>query len=100
MRVLFYRKLRLERPAYSNLNRLQAQVVSAITASLRFEGAINVNLEEFQTNLVPYPRIHFPLMTYAPIINKERARLADLSEAQITFDSFKPESQVNKLNKF
>ncbi|CAF4402972.1 unnamed protein product, partial [Rotaria sp. Silwood2] len=22
---------------------------------------------EFQTNLVPYPRIHFPLVTYSPI---------------------------------
>jgi hypothetical protein len=27
----------------------------------RFDGALNVDLTEFQTNLVPYPRIHFPL---------------------------------------
>ncbi len=32
----------------------------SITASLRFDGALNVDLNEFQTNLVPYPRIHFP----------------------------------------
>ena len=35
-------------------------VVSSITASLRFDGSLNVDLNEFQTNLVPYPRIHFP----------------------------------------
>jgi tubulin alpha len=46
------RNLGVERPSYPNLNRLIAQVVSSITASLRFEGALNVDLNEFQTNLV------------------------------------------------
>uniref|UniRef100_A0A915E5Q8 Uncharacterized protein n=1 Tax=Ditylenchus dipsaci TaxID=166011 RepID=A0A915E5Q8_9BILA len=53
------RNLDIERPSYINLNRLIAQIVSSITASLRFDGALNVDLAEFQTNLVPYPRIHF-----------------------------------------
>ena len=43
-------------PTYTNLNRLIAQILSSITASMRFEGALNVDLNEFQTNLVPYPR--------------------------------------------
>ena len=50
------RNLDIERPSYLNLNRLIGQIVSSITASLRFEGALNVDLTEFQTNLVPYPR--------------------------------------------
>jgi tubulin alpha len=65
------RNLDIERPTYTNLNRLLAQVVSSITASLRFDGALNVDLTEFQTNLVPYPRIHFPLATCKSLFSTE-----------------------------
>ncbi|KAJ0592855.1 putative tubulin [Helianthus annuus] len=50
------RSLDIERPSYKNLNRLISQVISSLTASLRFDGALNVDVTEFQTNLVPYPR--------------------------------------------
>ena len=56
------KNMAVDRPTYTNLNRIIAQTVSSITASLRFEGALNVDLNEFQHNLVPYPRIHFPLV--------------------------------------
>ena len=59
------RNLDIERPTYTNLNRLIGQVVSSLTASLRFDGALNVDVTEFQTNLVPYPRIHFVLTSFA-----------------------------------
>ena len=64
--------LAVERPTYNNLNRLIAQIISSITASLRFDGAINVDLNEFQTNLVPYPRIHFPMANYSPVISADK----------------------------
>lgn len=63
------RNLDIPRPGYEHLNRLIAQVVSSITSSLRFNGALNVDLNEFQTNLVPFPRIHYPLVSYAPVIS-------------------------------
>ncbi|KAM4697421.1 tubulin alpha-1A chain-like [Rhinophrynus dorsalis] len=89
------RKLDIERPTYTNLNRLIGQIVSSITAFLRFDGALNVDLTEFQ---VPYPRIHFPLATYATVISAEKAYHEQLSVSKITNACFEPANQMVKCD--
>ena len=49
------KNLDVERPSYTNLNRLIYQANSSVTSYLRFEGSLNVDLTKLQTNLVPYP---------------------------------------------
>lgn len=92
------KNLDVERPSYINLNRLISQVVSSVTASLRFEGSLNVDLTEFQTNLVPYPRVHFPLATYAPVISAEKATHEQFTIADITTACFEPANQLVKCD--
>jgi tubulin alpha len=92
------RSLDIERPTYTNLNRLIAQVISSLTASLRFDGALNVDVTEFQTNLVPYPRIHFMLSSYAPVISAEKAYHEQLSVAEVTNSAFEPASMMAKCD--
>merc|ERR1719313_1068793 len=75
-----------------------AQVISSLTASLRFDGALNVDITEFQTNLVPYPRIHFMLTSYAPIISAEKAYHEQLSVAEITNSVFEPAAMMVKCD--
>jgi len=90
--------LEITRPTYTNLNRLIAQIISSITASLRFDGALNVDLNEFQTNLVPYPRIHYPLATYAPLVSAEKAYHETLAVDTITRACFEAENQMVKCD--
>merc|ERR1711881_176316 len=92
------RSLDIERPTYTNLNRLISQTISSLTASLRFDGALNVDVTEFQTNLIPYPRIHFMLSSYAPVISAEKAYHEQLSVAEITNSSFEPASMMAKCD--
>lgn len=92
------KNLGIARPGYVDINRIIAQVVSSITASLRFQGQLNVDLTEFQTNLVPYPRIHFPLVAYSPMLSTQRATHEGMSVMEITNNCFEPTNQMVKCN--
>ena len=54
--------------------------------------------QEFQTNLVPYPHIHFPLTTYALVLSAEKAYHKQLSVAKITNACFEPANQMVKCD--
>lgn len=88
------RNLDISRPSYVNLNRLISQVVSSITTSLRFDGSLNVDLNEFQTNLVPYPRIHFPLAAYSPVVSVAKSHHDRFSVTDITTSCFDKQSTM------
>jgi tubulin alpha len=76
--------LDIERPSYQNLNRLIAQVVSSLTASLRFEGSLNVDINDFPTVLVPYPRLHMLISAYAPLMSRGKAYHETFSVSELT----------------
>uniref|UniRef100_A0A915A7B4 Tubulin/FtsZ GTPase domain-containing protein n=1 Tax=Parascaris univalens TaxID=6257 RepID=A0A915A7B4_PARUN len=75
------------------------EVVSSLTASPRFNGALNVDLAEFQTNFVPYPSIHFPLVTYLPFVSAERAYNEAFSVNDNTNACFETVNQMVKCDR-
>jgi tubulin alpha len=51
-------------------------------------------LNEFQTNLVPYPRIHYPLISYAPVISSHKSSHESFKVSDLTFQTFEPHNQM------
>jgi tubulin alpha len=79
-------KLDVKKPSYIDLNRIICKVISSMTAALRFDGELNVDMNEFQTNLVPFPRLHFMTTSLAPIVSPEKKETATNDVKRITDD--------------
>merc|ERR1712087_419346 len=94
------KQLDIDRPSYRDLNVIIAKVISSMTASLRFDGELNVDLGEFQTNLVPFPRLHFMTTALAPVINKKKASPEAQTIREITDHVFQPQNMLVKYSDF
>jgi tubulin alpha len=61
-------RLNIETPTYLNINRLIAHSWSSITCSMRFDGSILSNLNEFEKTLIPYPTLKLISTYLSPLI--------------------------------
>ncbi|MEQ2232459.1 Tubulin epsilon chain [Ilyodon furcidens] len=71
-----------EKP-FDAMNNIVANLLLNITSSARFEGSLNMDLNEIAMNLVPFPRLHYlvpsltPLYTLADVNIPTRSRTFD-----------------------
>uniref|UniRef100_A0A0K0DVQ6 Tubulin alpha chain n=1 Tax=Strongyloides stercoralis TaxID=6248 RepID=A0A0K0DVQ6_STRER len=91
-------KLDITLPTFTDLNNLIAQLASSITTSMRFGGSLHANLNDLQTNLVPFPRIHFPIASISPIVSKEKMIHESMSVNEITNMCFQKNSQMVQVD--
>jgi len=75
-------------PSYDDLNQVISQALSDITASLRFKGSLNTDMKEFLVNLVPYPRSHFLMASFAPMATAEDRQYAKLTTKDLANSLF------------
>ena len=62
-----FRTLKLRQPTYGDLNHLVSCVMSGVTCSMRFPGLLNSDLRKMAVNLIPFPRLHFFSIGFAPL---------------------------------
>merc|ERR1712012_1218813 len=60
----------------------------------------NVDLGEFQTNLVPFPRLHFMTTALAPVISKKKSSHEAQTVREITDHVFQPVNMLVKYAEF
>eukprot|EP01117_Protostelium_nocturnum_P000187 TRINITY_DN10260_c1_g1_i1.p1 TRINITY_DN10260_c1_g1~~TRINITY_DN10260_c1_g1_i1.p1 ORF type:complete len:450 (-),score=163.06 TRINITY_DN10260_c1_g1_i1:123-1472(-) len=83
-----FRTLRLQNPSYADLNHLVSEVMSGITCCLRFPGQLNSDLRKLAVNLIPFPRLHFFLIGYAPLTSKAAQGFRSLSVPEVVQQMF------------
>ena len=90
-------KLDVEKPSYTNLNYLIAQVVSSITTPLRFEGDSKMDLRGLE-NIAPLPRMRFLLSSYAPLIPVDKSYCEQPTVENLINACFDPANSMVKCD--
>eukprot|EP00764_Aduncisulcus_paluster_P012345 gnl/Carplike_NY0171/534_a732_3270.p1 GENE.gnl/Carplike_NY0171/534_a732_3270~~gnl/Carplike_NY0171/534_a732_3270.p1 ORF type:complete len:449 (-),score=168.41 gnl/Carplike_NY0171/534_a732_3270:95-1441(-) len=83
-----FRTLKLTTPSYGDLNYLVSLVLSGTTASLRFPGQLNADLRKLGVNLVPFPRLHFFIVGFAPLTSRGSQVYRALTVPELTAQMF------------
>jgi len=83
-----YNILKNNQPTYEELNSLIAQATCGITCSLRFPGKLNGDLRKLGVNLVPFPRLHFFLVSQAPLLSKKATSMTGLNIRELTTQAY------------
>ncbi|TMW58740.1 hypothetical protein Poli38472_010299 [Pythium oligandrum] len=84
--------------AFGDMNNIVARLLTNLTSSMRFEGALNVDLNEITTNLVPYPKLHFLLSSMSPVFTTVDPRQQPRRLTQMFSDAFSRDHQLIRCN--
>uniref|UniRef100_A0A0G4HTN4 Tubulin/FtsZ GTPase domain-containing protein n=1 Tax=Chromera velia CCMP2878 TaxID=1169474 RepID=A0A0G4HTN4_9ALVE len=86
-----------KKSGFDGMNNLLAHTLTHLTCSMRFEGSLNVDLNEVTTNLVPFPKLHFLLPSLAPLnFSKDRKEILK-SFDRMFVDALGSEHQLTAL---
>uniref|UniRef100_A0A1B6GRA5 Tubulin beta chain n=1 Tax=Cuerna arida TaxID=1464854 RepID=A0A1B6GRA5_9HEMI len=83
-----YRTLKLSAPTYGDLNHLISVAMSGITTCFRFPGQLNADLRKICVNMVPFPRLHFFMPGFAPLVSRGGQAYRALTVPELTKQLF------------
>ena len=83
-----FRTLKLTTPTYGDLNHLVSAVMAGATCCLRFPGQLNADLRKLAVNLIPFPRLHFFMIGFAPLTSRSSQNFRALTVPELTQQMF------------
>ncbi|PAV16671.1 beta-tubulin 2 [Pyrrhoderma noxium] len=83
-----FRLLKNKDPDFNALNTLVAQVMCGVSTSLRFPGQLNGDFRKMGMNLVPFPRLHFLMPSYAPFFDPKAKIFQNENVSELTQSLF------------
>ena len=83
-----FRTLKLTTPTYGDLNHLVSAAMSGVTCCLRFPGQLNSDLRKLAVNLIPFPRLHFFMIGFAPLTSRGSQVYRALTVPELTQQMF------------
>ena len=94
MYEICFKILKLSSPRYGDLNHLVSIVMSGITTCLRFPGQLNSDLRKLAVNMVPFPRLHFFMVGFAPLTSRGAYSFRAISVPELTQQIFDPKNMM------
>ncbi|KAF2317473.1 hypothetical protein GH714_022611 [Hevea brasiliensis] len=79
-----FRTLKLSTPSFGDLNHLISATMSGVTCCLRFPGQLNSDLRKLAVNLIPFPRLHFFMVGFAPLTSRGSQQYRALTVPELT----------------
>ncbi|KAI4203730.1 MAG: hypothetical protein LQ346_001740 [Caloplaca aetnensis] len=89
-----HRTLKLNNPSYGDLNHLVSAVMSGVTTCLRFPGQLNSDLRKLAVNMVPFPRLHFFMVGFAPLTSRGSSNFRAVTVPELTQQMYDPKNMM------
>ena len=86
-----------EKP-FDAMNNIVANLILNMTSSSRFEGSLNVDLNEITMNLVPFPKLHYLVSSLTPLYSLADVKMPPRKLDQMFYDAFSKEHQLIKAD--
>ncbi|MBN3287165.1 TBE protein, partial [Polyodon spathula] len=82
-----------EKP-FDAMNNIVANMLLNLTSSARFEGSLNMDLNEITMNLVPFPRLHYLVSSLSPLYTLADVNVPSRRLDQMFSDAFSKDHQL------
>ncbi|KAJ3315699.1 Tubulin beta-2 chain [Boothiomyces sp. JEL0838] len=93
-----HRTLKIQSPNYGDLNHLVSAVMSGVTTCLRFPGQLNADLRKLAVNMVPFPRLHFFMVGFAPLTARDSKPFRNLTVHDLSTQMFEARNMMAACN--